>query len=143
MDWARIDGWPLRAASRQINGPVHRWHAQVTGNGPLLLLLHGAGGSTHSYRDVIPLLSDTYTVVALDLPGHGFTQLGGRARSGLDPMAEDVTRLCAQEGWQPEVIIGHSAGAAVALRMALTAHQPPHVIGLNAALGEFPGLAVH
>ncbi|WP_299685049.1 alpha/beta fold hydrolase BchO [uncultured Tateyamaria sp.] len=141
MDWAQIGGWPLHQMSRRIDGPIHRWHAQVTGSGPTLLLLHGAGGSTHSYRDLIPLLSAAHHVVALDLPGHGFSQLGARQRSGLEAMAEDVAALCAQEGWRPAAIIGHSAGAAVALQMARDMVDPPHVIGLNAALGEFPGLA--
>ena len=145
MDWARIGDWPLSEMSRQINGPVHRWHAQEDGEGPTLLLLHGAGGSTHSYRDLVPLLTPSHHVVALDLPGHGFTKFGARQRSGLDAMSKDVARLCVQEGWKPDAIIGHSAGAAVALQMALDVadqgHTPPHVIGLNAALGEFPGLA--
>ena len=145
MEWSQIDSWPLSHASHRIDGPVHRWHAQVTGDGPTLLLLHGAGGSTHSYRDLIPLLSDQYRVVALDLPGHGFTQLGAGQRSGLRAMAEDVDRLSTQEGWQPEAIVGHSAGAAVALQMAMSdagkGKPPPKVVGLNAALGEFPGLA--
>ena len=142
MDWSELATWPLSAASRRIDGPVHRWHAQVCGSGPVLLLLHGAGGSTHSFRDLVPLLSEAYTVVSLDLPGHGFTQLGARQRSGLPATVEDVQRLCGQEGWAPDVIVGHSAGAAVALQMAMTtAGQPPRVIGLNAALGEFPGIA--
>ena len=145
MDWAQSGSWPNGDSSRRIDGPVHRWHVQTAGSGPVLLLLHGAGGSTHSYRDLIPLLSIDYTIVAIDLPGHGFTQLGAGQRSGLAAMAQDVERLCAQEGWQPLAIVGHSAGAAVALQMAMDAtargDRPPHVIGLNAALGEFPGLA--
>ena len=145
MDWAQIGSWPRGDSSRRIDGPVHRWHVQVTGTGPVLLLLHGAGGSTHSYRDLIPLLSNDHTVVAIDLPGHGFTQLGAGQRSGLNAMSQDVERLCAQEGWQPVAIVGHSAGAAVALQLAMNAvargDAAPRVIGLNAALGEFPGLA--
>jgi len=108
-------------------------------------MLHGAGGSTHSYAALIPLLAQTHHVVALDLPGQGFTQLGARHRSGLDPMAEDVAKLCDQEGWVPNVIIGHSAGAAVALRLAENDLSPrgqaPLVIGINAALAQFSGLA--
>lgn len=139
MDWAEIGTWPLSDISRQITGPVHRWHVQVTGAGPDLLLLHGAGGSVHSYRDLIPILAARYRVIALDLPGHGFTHLGARQRSGLPAMAEDVMALCAQEKWTPTAIVGHSAGAAIALQMGMT--EPRRVIGLNAALGEFPGLA--
>lgn len=145
MDWDRIASWPLADRSRRIVGPVHRWHVQEAGTGPTVLLLHGAGGSTHSYRDLVPRLSKNFHVVAVDLPGQGFTQLGATQRSGLRQMAEDIAALCAQEGWQPVALIGHSAGGAIALQIAIAAHgageASPVVIGLNAALGEFPGLA--
>ncbi|MEL6451826.1 MAG: alpha/beta fold hydrolase BchO [Pseudomonadota bacterium] len=145
MDWSDVQSWPNAALSRRGQGPVHRWHIQESGQGKTVLLLHGAGGSTHNYRDILPALAQTYRVIALDLPGQGFTQLGARHRCGLDPMATDIAALCQQEGWAPDVIVGHSAGAAVALRMAQPDLSPrgqtPLVIGINAALGEFPGLA--
>lgn len=145
MDWAEIASWPNAALSRRVVGPVHRWHVQEVGKGPTMLLLHGAGGSTHSYRQMIPRLAQTHHVVALDLPGHGFTQLGARHRSGLDPMALDIATLCTEQGWKPDVIVGHSAGGAVALRLAQINLSPrgqtPLVIGINAALSEFKGIA--
>ena len=123
----------------------HRWHVQETGTGPLILLLHGAGGSTHSFRALVPILAASFHVVAIDLPGQGFTQLGARHRCGLDAMAEDVLALCAHEGWQPEAIIGHSAGGALALRLSGSLlsprGHPPAIIGINAALDTFQGLA--
>ncbi|WP_299286839.1 alpha/beta fold hydrolase BchO [uncultured Tateyamaria sp.] len=145
MDWADISSWPNADLSRRVQGPIHRWHIQEAGKGETMLLLHGAGGSTHSYRRLIAPLSEHQHVIALDLPGHGFTQLGARHRSTLDGMAQAIAALCAQEGWTPRTIVGHSAGAAVALRLVQPDLTPsdhvPMVIGLNAALGEFPGLA--
>ncbi|MEL6619519.1 MAG: alpha/beta fold hydrolase BchO [Pseudomonadota bacterium] len=143
MRWSAISDWPNAELSRQVQGPVHRWHVQEAGAGPLILLLHGAGGSTHSFRDLIGPLAQTHRVVALDLPGQGFTRLGARHRCGLDPMAQDIAALCVQEGWQPTTLVGHSAGAAIALRLAQPDHllPTPLVIGINAALGEFPGIA--
>lgn len=145
MDWSKISTWPQNDLSRQIDGPVHRWHVQQTGSGPLILLLHGAGSSSHSWRNLIPTLAQDHEVVALDLPGHGFTQLGGRQRSGLTEMTEDILSLCAQEGWQPDTIVGHSAGGAVALdisRQILSPRgQAPKVVGINAALSTFKGIA--
>ncbi len=132
--------WPLRAHSREIAVRPHRWHVQVIGDGPVVLMLHGAGGSTMSWRGLAPLL-EGHTIVMPDLPGHGFTRLGTRMRSGLDAMAEDVAALLAHEGWAPRVILGHSAGAALALRLTeILPKRPAQVIGLNAALGKFDGL---
>ncbi|WP_426035355.1 alpha/beta fold hydrolase BchO [Cypionkella sp. TWP1-2-1b2] len=132
--------WPFRSASQHVRCKGHLWHVQEIGSGPVVLLLHGAGGATHSFRHLIPLLSTDYRVIALDLPGQGFTSLGNRARCNLDAMAEDVAALIAQQGWHPVAIIGHSAGAAVALRLAEIS-PPQAVIGINAALGGFEGVA--
>lgn len=134
--------WPNRSLSRFIDARPHRWHVQQAGGGPTLLLLHGAGGSVHSFRDILPGLARDFHVVALDLPGQGFTRLGARGRCGLAPMAEDIARLLAQEGWAPEVILGHSAGVPIALQLALDLPVAPRaLIGINAALGTFDGLA--
>lgn len=143
MDWARdLPDWPLSHLSRRVASRPHRWHVQEAGRGPTLLLLHGAGASTHSWRALIPALAEDHHVVALDLPGHGFTALGTRARSGLAPMAEDIATLCRAEGWRPHAIVGHSAGAALALHMARMAEAPlPRVVGVNAALNRFEGVA--
>lgn len=142
MDWAR-DGtdWPHATQSRFVLCKPHRWHVQEMGTGPLLLLIHGAGGGTQSWRHLMPLLAESYHVIAIDLPGQGFTKSGAQQRAGLEPIAEDVTILCRAEGWKPAAIIGHSAGAAVALEMARTMDWTPPVVGINAALGNFKGLA--
>lgn len=55
LAWDR-DGrdWPNRAASRFVEvGGIH-WHVQQLGQGPVLLLLHGTGAATHSWRDIAP-----------------------------------------------------------------------------------------
>lgn len=142
MDWARENAdWPLSAQSRFVPCKPHRWHVQEMGSGPLVLLIHGAGGATHSWRHLIPYLSNHYRIVAVDLPGQGFSQLGAQQRCGLDAMAEDLSALCRAEDLHPSVIIGHSAGAAIALRMTEMMEAPPQIIGINAALEPFDGLA--
>ncbi len=143
MNWEHLMAeWPNAAHSRFVNCRPHRWHVQEMGEGPLALLLHGAGGATHSWRDVMPLLAQSHRVVAIDLPGHGFTTRGSRQRSGLDPMAEDIHRLCQTEGWEPALIVGHSAGAALALRLAERGLSPRgQIVGINAALSNFKGIA--
>ena len=86
--WA-VDGrdWPNRAQSRFVTAGRLRWHVQVFGaeEAPMLLLLHGTGAATHSWRAVAPLLAADFRVVAIDLPGHGFTT--GRPMGGLSMSA--------------------------------------------------------
>ncbi|MFN7269728.1 MAG: alpha/beta fold hydrolase BchO [Cereibacter sp.] len=134
--------WPMRPASRAVHVRPHLWHVQGMGQGPLVLLLHGAGASTHSWRALAPLLAPRFTLVMPDLPGQGFTRQGNRQRLGLDAMAEDLAALLAEQGWVPQGIVGHSAGAALALRLTeCLAVKPAGVVGINAALGNFEGLS--
>jgi len=132
--------WPLKNLSRQVRCRPHDWHVQDTGVGPTLLLLHGAGASTHSWRRMIPELARDHHVVAIDLPGHGSTRLGNRHRSGLEQIAADVASLCAQEGWNPTAYVAHSAGAPIALRLSQKSGDTP-VFAINPALMPFDGMA--
>ena len=142
-DWGREGrDWPNRTLSRFVETERMRWHVQMAGSGPVMLLLHGTGAATHSWRDLLPLLAEHFTVVAPDLPGHGFTT--GRPPGGLSMvgMARAVGALMTKLDLAPDVVVGHSAGAAIALRMLLDGLATPKaVIGLNPALMPFPGLA--
>jgi len=130
----------MRDASRMVLYRPHRWHVQQAGAGDDLILIHGAGGATQSWRGLFPLLAATHRVTAIDLPGQGFTQLGAQGRCGLDSMAHDIAALIAHLDIRPAALIGHSAGAAIALRLAEMGPRAP-VIGINAALGNFKGVA--
>jgi len=142
-DW-KIEGrdWPNRAASRFVKAAGLSWHVQIMGKGPVLLLIHGTGAATHSWRDLAPQLAKNYEVVAFDLPGHGFTQPIPGGIYSLPRMAAVILALLGELKLKPESIVGHSAGAAIALRMALDAEEPPKaIISLNGALMPFPGAA--
>jgi magnesium chelatase accessory protein len=133
--------WPYRSAARRVSAASHDWCLLDVGVGPVLLLLHGAGGSGHSFRNLIPMLAPFYRVIVPDLPGQGFTRAGARGRLGLNDMAADLCALCRAEGLAPVAIIGHSAGGAIALQMAELMGKAPAVVGINAALGQFEGAA--
>lgn len=142
LDW-NVQGrdWPNREASRFIEVRGLCWHVQVMGEGPTLVLLHGTGAATHSWRDVTPLLARTHQVVALDLPGHGFTATP-RSNSGftLPNVARALGDLLKTLDVSPAALVGHSAGAAIAVRMALDrVCAPAAIVGINAALLPFPG----
>jgi magnesium chelatase accessory protein len=132
-----IDGrdWPNREHSRFLRAGGIDWHVQVAGQGPVVLLLHGTAAATHSWRDVLPLLAPHAMVVAPDLPGHGFTGMPGDPGLTLPGMARLVEALLDALGVKPDLVAGHSAGAAVALRMALDGRIAPQaVVSLNGAL---------
>lgn len=132
-------GWPHRAASRFVMAAGLKWHVQVVGQGPALLLIHGTGGATHSWRDMLEPLAERFTVIAPDLPGHGFT--AGHLRGGptLPRIAAALNELLDELQAKPALIVGHSAGAAIALELAR--NNPIPVVGFSPALMPFPGLA--
>lgn len=127
--------WPNRDASLFVTAGGLRWHVQVMGSGPVLLLVHGTAAATHSWRALAPLLARRFTVVAPDLPGHGFTDTPATHRLSLPGMAGLLGTLLGALELRPALVAGHSAGAAILLRMALDGTIAPRaVVGLNAAL---------
>jgi magnesium chelatase accessory protein len=127
--------WPNREASRFVMAGGLRWHVQVAGQGPDLVLVHGTAAATHSWRDVLPLLATRFRVIAPDLPGHGFTSLPPTQRLSLPWMAASFDALLKALGANPVLVAGHSAGAAVLLRLALDGRIAPRtVVSLNGAL---------
>jgi magnesium chelatase accessory protein len=143
LSWER-DGrdWPNREASRFVQAAGLRWHVQVMGQGPALLLLHGTGASTHSFRELAPLLARRFTVIAPDLPGHGFTEAPRDSLLSLPGMAAATAGLLDALATKPALAVGHSAGAAVLIRMTLDGRIAPRaIVSLNGALLPFRGVA--
>lgn len=142
LQWER-DGsdWPNREASRFVLAGGIRWHVQVMGQGPVLLLLHGTGAASHSWRELAPLLAEHYTVVAPDLPGHGFTQCPASRQLSLQGMATLLDALLLEVGMKPQWVVGHSAGAAIGAQMCLDGSVTPQwLVSLNGALLPLSGL---
>ena len=140
-DW-RVEGrgWPHAETSRFVSAGGIDWHVQVMGKGPVALLLHGTGAATHSWRDLAPLLAADFTIVAPDLPGHGFT--GRIHRATPRAVAAALAALTESLALPPVLTIGHSAGAAIAMTMVQHQLAPPRaIVGLGGALLPFPGLA--
>lgn len=136
--------WPNRADSKSVRVGGIDWHVQEAGEGPVLLLLHGTGAATHSWRDMLHPLAQHFRVISPDLPGHGFTK--GRPANGLTMpgVARATAGLLGELDADPALIVGHSAGAAIAIRMALDGLvKPVGIVGIAPALLPFPGIAQH
>ena len=139
--WHR-DGldWPNRDASRFVSAEGLEWHVQIMGEGPVLLLVHGTGAATHSWRGLLPELARRFTVVAPDLPGHGFTDMPPYSHLSLPRVSRGLRELLQSLRLKPAVAVGHSAGAAIIVRMSLDGGmEPDRLISINGALLPFDG----
>ncbi len=133
--------WPHHQASRRVSAGNIDWHLQQFGSGPVLLLLHGTGASTHSWRDLAPLLAEHFTVIAVDLPGHAGTSAPAFEQFSLPAMAAALGALMRQLRLNTALAVGHSAGAAILARMALDGQiQPRLLVSINGALLPLTGL---
>ncbi len=88
---------------------------------PTILLLHGFPTSSHMFRNLIPLLADTYHVVAPDLPGFGFSDAPDRThfKYGFDQFAATIGEFTATVGLSRYAIYVFDYGAPVGFRLAL------------------------
>ena len=94
------------------------------GAGPTVVLLHGFGGAASNWTLVAPALTRVARVLVPDLPGHGGSSALPAPPETLDPFADRVAHLLDE----PALVVGHSLGGVVALRLA--ARRPDLVRGL-------------
>ena len=133
--------WPHYAASQFVEAAGLRWHVQRLGEGAPLLLVHGTGASTHSWRRVMPLLANRYSVIAVDLPGHAFTDPLPSHRTSIRSMSAALAALLQQLRVTPAYCVGHSAGAVVLCQMVLDEHIAPRaLVSTNGAFLPLGGI---
>lgn len=146
LRWTR-DGatWPLREHSRRVIAAGLEWHVQVYGSGPPAVLVHGTGAATHTWRDLGPRLATRWQVIAMDLPGHGFTETLAGSRMSLPGMASAIAELVATlvpDRAPVALVAGHSAGAAILARALLDGSlRADAFVSLNGALTPWRGPA--
>jgi pimeloyl-ACP methyl ester carboxylesterase len=112
---------PVRAARRVDAGEV-TLRVVRGGRGTAVVMLHGYGESLMSWRGVFDRVAAVADAIALDLPGFG---LSDKPATGYhnDRMAAAVLGVMDSLGVPDAVLVGHSMGGAVALRVALRAPQ--------------------
>ena len=125
-----------------------RIHFTKTGTGPAVVLVHGANGTSSDFPpELISDLARDHTVIVVDRPGHGWSD-APHGPLGLEKNAAAVLALAHELGVAPATIVGHSYGAAVALRAALDRPEAVrHVVAVcpctaldkrNARYGSLP-----
>jgi pimeloyl-ACP methyl ester carboxylesterase len=104
-------------------------HVEQAGRGEPVILLHGFGGSTYSWRRIVPALAASFHVVAIDLNGFGYTQRPRTFESYTrEGQAALVLRVMDALGFQSAHLMGHSYGGGLSLFLA--ARHPERVRSL-------------
>jgi pimeloyl-ACP methyl ester carboxylesterase len=116
-------------------------HVETWGTGDPVLLIHGASSDMAVWEPtVVPLLKDRFRLTAYDRPGLGFTKARPARAETLAVQAKVAADVIAREGLERPVVVAHSYGGAVALRLALD--RPDLISGLvllSPAAYEWPG----
>ena len=134
--------WPNRAFSRFVTVDGLRWHVQIRGQGPALLMIHGTGASAHSWAGMADALANNFTLIMPDLPGQGFSDSLPDKSVNIAGFAASLHKLLNALGAQPKIIVGHSAGAVIATHLALHYQlSPAAIISLNGAFLPFGSAA--
>lgn len=92
-------------------------HYVIAGSGDPIVLLHGWPQTWYEWKDIIPTLAKSYTVIAPDLRGAG---LSDKPKTGYDKLtlAQDIYLLVEQLGFKEISLVGHDIGAMVAFTYA-------------------------
>jgi pimeloyl-ACP methyl ester carboxylesterase len=106
-----------------------------SGRGSPLVLVHGSWGDHNNWAAVTPRLSQSFQVVTFDRRGHSQSETGPNQGSFAED-ADDLGALIEELDLAPAHVVGNSAGAIIALRLAakrpelfrtLVVHEPPLV----------------
>jgi len=115
--------WPSKTHYREVTVRQHRIFYREAGEGtrPTILLLHGYPASSHSYRELIPLLSGRYHVVAPDNLGSGLSEHPSprEVTYTFDLLAEHLTAFTEALGLSSYVLYMQDFGAPVGFRVAM------------------------
>lgn len=106
-------------------------HAVVMGEGPDLVLIHGASGNARdmTFR-LAPRLAERYRVIAFDRPGLGYSDRINQTGATIAQQADLLARAAAELGADRPIVMGQSYGGAVALAWAV--HRPANIAALVA-----------
>lgn len=115
------------SAWADLDGPVHYVDHGGAADGPLLVCVHGLGGSLVNWAALAPLLTGTCRVIALDLAGFGHTR-GGARSTGVQANRRLLERFLHDVAGTPVILVGNSMGGLISILQA--AESPATVAGL-------------
>jgi len=121
-----------------LGGPLHYLDFGGPAGGPLIVCVHGLGGSAANWVALAPLLTRGCRVLAPDLAGHGLTQSRGRG-TGVAANRALLHRFLASVAPGPVILMGNSMGGMISLLEA--SEHPGAVAGLILVDPALPFLA--
>ncbi|KAI4943448.1 hypothetical protein J4E91_009358 [Alternaria rosae] len=142
----------LRSSYFKTNSGTNTHYLQAGDpSGPLLICLHGLGGSTETFSPLVPSLPPTYNIILVDFPGYGKTTLASVTKPlSVEGLVVDLADLITSfqgssnsSASSKVVIVGHSLGAIIALQYAARHPQPPAgllLLGPGRAAGHIPAV---
>jgi len=112
---------------------------EVTGQGPVVVFLHGMTGSTQDWANQVPVLSPNYRVVALDMRGHGKSEAPkAESEYSIPIFADDVLGLLDLLSINKCCLVGHSIGGFTALQFAVIyQHRLAGLVLVDTSSGPF------
>src|SRR5438128_1360742 len=116
-DWREID-WAPFLHDTAIAGRRVRYCDYGSGDGPPVVLVHGLGGSWQNWLENIPRIGQERRAIAIDLPGHGASEMPGEKMS-ISGFGRSVDALCDQLGLGEVVLVGNSMGGFTAAEVAI------------------------
>lgn len=90
-----------------------------SGSGAPLVLIHGVGLRAEAWLNQVPVLSQHHTVYAIDMPGHGESDLLVEDDAGLDEYVDAIAAWIKTEIKEPVIMMGHSMGSMIALNFGI------------------------
>lgn len=114
------------------------YQGATAGNGPRLLLLHGFTGHGQSLEPVSRILFNQFSLLAIDLPGHGRTHDIPDPNTKFDEVIADLNDAVRRWHAHPLHVVGYSMGGRVALGFAC---RFPDAVASLTLLGASPGIA--
>ncbi len=122
--------WPAKTYYRNVDVRGHNIFYREAGDPahPTVLLLHGYPSSSHTYRELIPLLSGHYHVIAPDYLGSGFSDHPTDVSYSFDLLAEYLAAFIAELGLKNYFLYMQDFGAPVGFRVAMA--NPDRLCGL-------------
>ena len=97
--------------------------ARSRGNVPAIVMIHGFGGHTFSYRYQLEAFGKDYRCVAIDLKGFGYSERSDSGDYSMTEQARLVLRAMDLLGIERATLIGHSLGGEVAMRIAASSPE--------------------